>query len=161
MEIIKNEIKREVIDVVTVYKAVDGTEFNSQSECELYEKSAKCAVMVKFNKLIVSDNNDAWELMGGLDDSTVFAVKMNSDDDVKTVLQFIYLDNQYLMQKGYENRKAMIDKKIYDAYESGDLFLFGKNCDDGCWYTIGPRMKFVNNLLNLGKSKIDLEKSSN
>lgn len=160
MEIIKNEIKREVIDVVTTYKAVDGTEFDNQTECEKYEKTAKCAIMAKFNKLIVSDHNDAWELMAGYDDNEVFAVKMNSDDDVKTVLQFIYLDSPFLMKKENEDRKAIVDKKVFDAYENGDLYLFGRNCE-GELYTIGARMKFVNNLLNLGKSKINLEKSSN
>ena len=35
---------------ITKYKAIDGTIFNSDSECKKYEESAKCALLYKYNK---------------------------------------------------------------------------------------------------------------
>lgn len=47
MKIINEQ--RTVTDVY--YEATDGTRFNTSKECEIYEKTAKCAIKAAFNSL--------------------------------------------------------------------------------------------------------------
>lgn len=152
MKEIKEETKREVTDVHTYYEAVDGTRFTDIDECRKYEESVKCIVRAKVNKLIVSKDKDAWELMGGCDDHTVVAFKPSSQEDVDTLKQFLLTECPWYKN---ENHKELREKKfsiMEKAFSNDDILLFGLNCDDE-YYFINSRLNIINNLNNLDKKE--------
>ena len=47
MKEIKKEVKKEIIETITIYQAADGSEFNNAEECKKYENSAAGMLMCK------------------------------------------------------------------------------------------------------------------
>ena len=86
------EIQKETKQYVTVYEAVDGTEFTSKEECKKYEESAKCVLMTKYNKLVVKTCTE-YDLFNciGSEDETVDIIKITSLSDIDTILKLIAL----------------------------------------------------------------------
>lgn len=147
MKEIKIEIKTEP-KYRYEYEAYDGTIFSEQKECERYENSALCVLSARFNKLIVSKDKDAWELMRGYDDHTVTAIKLSNVEDITTVAQFMFLKCPWWS----EDRKAQFYDEIEIAFNNKDLYLIGTNTE-GEIYVLGPRQNIINNLLNLDKDE--------
>ena len=148
-EVIK---ERTNVEKYKVYQAPDGTEFMNYEECRKYEDSALGVVRGNVAKLIVGRTDDAWELMGGNDDSSVIAIKMNCAADVDLVKQLFLLEHPYYDET---ERKELKQKKfdiIDTAYNEGDVVLFGINCD-GDYYFINSRQNIIDNLNNLTEKK--------
>ena len=148
-EVIK---ERTNVEKYKVYQAPDGTEFMNYEERRKYEDSALGVVRGNIAKLIVGRTDDAWELMGGNDDSSVIAIKMNCAADVDLVKQLFLLEHPYYNET---ERKELKQKKfdiIEDAYNNNDVVLFGINCD-GDYYFINSRQNIIDNLNNLIEKK--------
>ena len=148
-EVIK---ERTHVEKYKVYQAPDGTEFMNYEECRKYEDSALGVVRSNVAKLIVGRTDDAWELMGGNDDNSVIAVKMNCVADVDLVKQLFLLEHPYYNS---DERKEAKQKKfdvIEDAYNNNDVVLFGINCD-GDYYFINSRLNIISNLNSLDKKE--------
>lgn len=153
-EVIK---ERTNVEEYKVYQASDGTEFINCEECRKYEESAFGVVRGNITKLIVGRSNDAWELMGGNDENSVIAIKMNCATDVNLVKQLFLLEHPYYND---EIRQLLKQEKfdiIDNAYNNGDVVLFGINCD-GDYYFINSRQNIIDNLNNLAKEKDTQEK---
>ena len=146
--------ERTKVEKYTVYQAVDGTEFDSQKECEEYEKSARGVLRGKLKPLIVNDQYDEWELLRGNEDNHVLAIKMCSMEDVDTVLQNYYLDNPWILEKDCSSSKDKVTKAINQAYKEHDVLLLGLNFED-CLYLIDTRNNLINRLNNLDKKEED------
>lgn len=160
MKTIQKEVKR--IEHVTMYQAPDGTEFNSADECLKYENSAKGVMRSRISDLIVYDSRntseDAWSILGGMDDNDIIGVKMNTMDDFNTVCQFFLLESPwYNGEERKEQRNAKI-KIIKEAFCVGDIVLFGITCDDDC-YIINSRMGIINTLNSLEDKYIKLKEN--
>ena len=148
-EVIK---ERTNVEKYKVYQASDGTEFMNYEECRKYEDSALGVVRGNVAKLIVGRTDDAWELMGGNDDNSVIAIKMNYAADVDLVKQLFLLEHPYYNET---ERKELKQKKfdiIEDAYNNNDVVLFGINCD-GDYYFINSRLNIISNLNSLDKKE--------
>ena len=146
------EKERTRVEKYKVYQASDGTEFMNYEECRKYEDSALGVVRGNVAKLIVGRTDDAWELMGGNDDNSVIAVKMNCVADVDLVKQLFLLEHPYYNS---DERKEAKQKKfdiIEDAYNNNDVVLFGINCD-GDYYFINSRLNIISNLNSLDKKE--------
>ena len=153
-EVIK---ERTNVEKYKVYQASDGAEFINYEECRKYEDSALGVVRGNVAKLIVGRSNDAWELMGGNDDNSVIAIKMNSKADVDLVKQLFLLEHPYYDD---ETRQLLKQEKfniIDTAYNNGDVVLFGINCDRD-YYFINSRQNIIDNLNNLAGEKDTQEK---
>lgn len=148
MKEIKEEIKREVVDTYIHWEAVDGTQFVQKEECEKYEKSALGMLRGKINKLIVGEAEDAWDLMGGNEDSSVVAILLAKEKDADTFLQWLYLECSWLLNDTMKERREKIEATVRDAYISKDVILMGINCD-GDYYFIDSRKNIIDNLKNL------------
>ena len=148
-EVIK---ERTAVEKYKVYQASDGTEFINCEECGKYEESALGVVRGNITKLIVGRSNNAWELIGGSDDNSVIAIKMNCAADVDLVKQLFLLEHPYY---NADERKELKQKKfdiIDTAYNNNDAVLFGINCD-GDYYFINSRHNIIDNLNNLTEKK--------
>ena len=144
--------ERTKVEKYTVYQASDGAEFINYEECKKYEDSALGVVRGNVAKLIVGRTDSAWELMGGNDDNSVIAVKMNCVADVDLVKQLFLLEHPYYDS---DERKEAKQKKfdiIEDAYNNNDVVLFGINCD-GDYYFINSRLNIISNLNSLDKKE--------
>lgn len=148
MKEIKEELKREVVDTYIHWEAVDGTVFEQKEECEKYEKSALGMLRGKINKLIVGKADNAWDLMGGNEDSSVVAILLAKEKDADTFLQWLYLECSWLLNDTMKERKEEIETTVRDAYNSKDVILMGINYD-GDYYFINSRKNIIDNLNRL------------
>ena len=148
-EVIK---ERTNVEKYKVYQAVDGTEFMNYEECRKYEDSALGVVRGNVAKLIVGRSNDAWELMGGNDDNSIVAIKMNCAADVDLVKHLFLLEHPYYDEDIRALAKQEKFNIIDNAYNNNDVVLFGINCD-GDYYFINSRQNIINNLNNLDKKE--------
>ena len=81
------EIIVEVKQTNIRYEAVDGKVFNDKSQCEEYEKSAKCAIRAALKDItIVRTDGDVFP--GACSDQSVYVVKPETDDDIMVARQF-------------------------------------------------------------------------
>lgn len=148
MKEIKEEVKREVVEVHIYYEALDGTKFNNKEECVKYEDTAFCVLKAKLKPLIVTEEFCAWDIMGGCDDNSIFGLKLSTAEDADILKQWLLLDCSYLNKEEYKKRKDELFAKIDSAI--GDIFIMGINCDEE-WYVINSRKNIINNLNNLDK----------
>ena len=137
------EVKKERTESYTVYQAADGTEFHEKSECEKYERSAHGVLRARITKLTTGREN-AWDLMGGMEDHDIIGVKMNTESDLKDIQQFLVLENSYY---SFDKTKEIFDI-MEKAYNNNDIILFGINCD-GDYYFINSRQNIIDNLNTL------------
>ena len=147
------EVQVETKSFKTIYRAVDGTDFTNKEDCEQYEQSARGVIMGRFKRLIITET-DEWELLRGDNEHGVYALKIESQADIDTVLQAYYLDNPYRLKddgiqaKYRERYESLCDR----AYKEKDLLLMGTNCD-GELYFLDTRNAFIERLNNLDKPK--------
>ena len=147
------KIEKQKTTTYTMWQATDGTEFNLEEECRKYEESAKGVLMERFKKLVVAEE-DAWELLCGYDDNTVYAVKFESEADVDTLMQLYLLDNPYMTGDEYKDHMNERRGMAESALRNGDLLLIGENCD-GDLYFMNTRQAIIDKLQNLGKEDKD------
>ena len=146
----EKQIERKIYD--TFYVAVDGTEFNTQEECIKYEESAKGVLRSKLKSLIVNDEWNAWELMGGNEDNDVMAVAVPHESDIDIVLQNYYCDHPWILKESNAYRKDKLVAAVNQAYKDQDVVLFGINCDDNL-YLIDTRYNIIKRLEDLTKEE--------
>ena len=142
----------------TFYVAIDGTEFRDKAECEKYEQTAHAVVRQKFLKLVIADKTEYDFFHVGSDDTTVYAVKMDSQEEADTVLQLYYMDNPYVLKdeeapKRYKERAFNL---VNTAYQEKDILFVGENYD-GDIYIINTRNNMVRNLLSIDKPKEEVK----
>jgi len=152
MKIIKKE--NTITEYYDVYQALDGTEFHDKKECEKYEASALGVLKGRISNLIVADTRntteDAWTLLGGLDDHDVVGIKMPTIEDFNTVCQFFLLVCPWYNDNGREEAREERISVIEKAFKDKDIVLFGINCD-GDYYLINSRQGIIDKLNNFHK----------
>lgn len=148
-EIIKERTK---VEKYTVYQAVDGTEFDFKEDCERYDNSAQGVLRGKLRPLIVNDEWNGWDLMGGNDDNQVIAVAVPHESDIDIILQNYYCDHPWILQDSNVARKEKLVAAVNQAYKDQDVILFGINCD-GNLYLIDTRYNIIKRLEDLTKKE--------
>ena len=144
------EIKKEKTTTQTYseYEAIDGTLFTNREDCQEYENTARCVLRARVQRLIVTKEHNAWNLLGGLDDDNVVGIKFNCDNDVKDFLQYYCLDHTYYMRDEHKDKLLELSNKCYDARKNNDILLVGINCDEE-YYIINTVQNIVDNLLHI------------
>ena len=155
----EKQIERKVYD--TIYVAVDGTEFRDKAECEKYEQTAHAVVRQKFLKLIIAEKTEYDFFHVGSDDSTVYAVKMDSQEDADTVLQLYFLDNPYVLRdedapKKYKERAHNL---VNTAYQEQDILFVGENYE-GDIFLINTRANIIEDLQMIDQPKQEEKKDA-
>lgn len=92
--------EEKTIKEVTAYEAVDGTKFLSKEECEKYEKSARGVINARFKSRfgdeIINDRHGVyWDetiFASASCESEFFALDIESQDDINTLLMYIDLN---------------------------------------------------------------------
>ena len=149
--------KREVFD--TWYQATDGTEFRTREECEKYEQTAHAVVRQKFLKLVIADKTEYDFFHVGSDDTTIYAVKMDSQEEADTVLQLYFLDNPYVL-RDEENPKKYKEEAlnmVNTAYQEQDILFVGENYE-GEIFLINTRANIIEDLQMIDQPKQEEKK---
>lgn len=140
---------------VTKYQAEDGSIFDSKLECEMYDNTAKCVLLGKYNDLVIRQVN-GYQLTNdtvGIDDYYVDIVKVNTKDDLDLILQLMYFYNPLLRKEENRNREIKLTKMVNSALISDSHILFigrGYDCDD-CFSILSTKEDFINNIEDLCK----------
>lgn len=140
------QINKEVTSYKTVYVAVDGTEFDSKEECVKYENSAQGVLRDKFNKLVVREI-DAYSLMFGNEDCTVYYVQFREESDIDALMQYCYLCNPWMLQDAQEKNRLEDLAMARKAFNNDEPLLLG-NDYEGHIYFMGPLSEIVANISN-------------
>lgn len=121
------KITKERVTTYDMYKAVDGTEFTVKEECAIYEETAKCNLLTKYNKL-VSCQTDEYELFTENEDLIVDIVPINDKSTIDIIIQLYKLFNP--------TQKLDYFNKLRSKLESlslPDTLLIGRGSTyDGC-----------------------------
>ena len=133
------EIKGEV--TTTKYKAVDGTMFTDQKQCELYENTAKCVIRSRIK--IVNETN-AWKVGFGYEDDKVEVISGTKEN----VMMYVGLSIWY----NSNNKKKAIEELA--SFDDNDLYVMWYNVDEQV-YAAMSKTKFIERINSELESKID------
>lgn len=127
------EIQKETKQYITVYEAIDGTEFKSKEECKKYEESAKCVLIAKYNKLVVRSCVES-NIFGciGSEEEAINIVKLSNTSDIDTILKLIALHSPSIARNPEWLQK--IESRLTDAYNSNSLVIIGRGYEGDCFY---------------------------
>ena len=130
MKIVKEEKKY----TVEVYEAIDGTIFPDKAECEIYERSAKCLLLSKYNKLVIKKDVE-YNIFGcGSEDGYVDIVKILCSEDIDVIMQTLGVINPHMLKEGNKERYDKYRNILVKAWDENDLVFIFRGCeDDGFW----------------------------
>ena len=139
------EKQKEISQHITVYEAVDGTEFTSKEECKKYEESAKCVLMAKYSKLVTKSDTEQVLFGVGSDESIVDVVRLNNEQDVNVILQLIALENPTISSRQPEWLIEK-DKRLTTALKEDSLVFIGRGYEQDCFYLCTTVYEMVSKL---------------
>ena len=154
------EIKTERTVYDIHYEAVDGTIFYNKEECEKYDDTARAVLRAKLKKLIVKEGDEYLFFGVGCKDSLVYAVKMETEDDMNAIKQLWTLDHTSISKsERYSEWESKAFTKIETAYAEMDVLFVGEDCE-GCIYIINTRANIIEDLQNIDKKQDDTEREN-
>jgi hypothetical protein len=122
------EISVEQKTYITKWEAADGTQFDSNKECEKYENSAKCVVFAKYRKFVIRESSE-YDLFGvGTDDSGIDVVNVSSQEAVDIIFQAYCFNHLVYSESDFDK----IRNEILDAFNRKAILLIGRgySCED-------------------------------
>ena len=148
MKEVKEEVKREVVDVHVHYEAFDGTQFTQKEECEKYENGALGAVLKRIQTFTIASDNGS-DMINPFDesdgDNLFMCVVPKTQSDVDA------LNHLFAFRPGM---KAS-DVPFADKYIGVPLLIGYRLCSytslDWCWYY---NINEVINTMTAGKFKL-------
>ena len=123
-------VKEEKKYTVDVYEAIDGTRFSDKAECEKYEKSAKCLLLSKYNKLVIKRDSEYNICRCGSEDEYVDIVKILCREDIDVIMQTLGVINPHLLEEGYKEKYDEYQGILIKAWEEGDLVFIYRGYDN-------------------------------
>lgn len=129
------KIQKERVSYYDVYVANDGTEFNSQEECQKYDNSALGVVRARYEKLVVKTKTEDDILGIGSCEVVVKVLRIKSEEDVNTVMQMFLLENPHLMDN--KDRVEKTEKIISLAFTEDDFLVVNHGYDYDAFWVMG------------------------
>ena len=118
----------------SMFEAIDGTRFESQTECERYEKTAFCVLNQKYKNYVVYHGSeyDIWRI--GSEEYELDLVVVPTPEAIEHILQMYvyyepnlseqkYSEIKELIQSAYSNETTLI---IDRGYNGNECFYIGK-----------------------------------
>lgn len=131
---------------VTKYQTIDGTIFNTQSECVKYEESAKCVLLAKYKDLVIKSDTE-WSLFHiGSEENIIDIVKLESYEDVDTVLQLIALNHPSMYDNKNSEWLSKIKNRLEEAVCENSLICIGRGYDEENFYLSCTFLELENKL---------------
>lgn len=151
MKIEKREIAKTLTETKVFYIAPDGEEFESEEQCEQYEKSAGFAYRKRLNKVLKEINSDrAYNILDGIvDDSRheaqYYSFKPQTEDDIHNFIAYAKIVGGGLTlgsSSYYENHPEV--NHFFVRFENlmvGKTYVYFQHCGD--WNAIVSRDSFA------------------
>lgn len=119
----KIENKREVVNTVidTIYRAYDGTEFNDESECKLYEESAIGVLFAKIAHKMIKEG-DNYDLFGGSDDVISRVYKIDDIEEMQIIMHLYSIYSNKFVEKYLSDLNEYVGHCVcvnYRMYQNG------------------------------------------
>ena len=149
------KLSKEKISHYIVYVAQDGTEFESEEQCRLYENSAKGVLLGRYHDFCdVVTHTEEEIFYFGSGDSNIDVVKMNKPEAIAVILQLFSLYNPSTNKDTLDNYL----KLLQDYYEKGSTFFIGRSYDDNEFriykFDLEERLNHITKMCNVGKITI-------
>ena len=142
MKIVKEEKKY----TVEVYEAIDGTIFPDQAECEIYERSAKCLLLSKYNKLVIKKDVE-YNIFGcGSEDGYVDIVKLHGKKDIDVIMQTLGVINPHMLKEGNKEKYDKYQDILEKACSEDDLVFIFRGYDDNEFWIEGTLSNRISNI---------------
>ena len=127
------EISVEQKTYITKWEAADGTQFDSNKECEKYENSAKCVILAKYKEFVIKES-DEYHLFGvGNEDCQVDIVRVPNEKAIDVIFQAFCFFRDW----DSDENKEKIRKTITHAFEYNDFLLIDRGYELDNLYIIG------------------------
>lgn len=147
------KVIRDKVVKVTEYEAVDGTVFQSETECKEYELTAKAVLGSRVKKLEI-ETTDMMTLLCGDSDTKVHAYRIINEKEADIILQFLYIQNPYLLEDAdhCKARVAEIESIVETAWKATGIVLLAETYDNG-WYFVDSLQNIISRLNELNNKK--------
>lgn len=133
------EISVEQKTYITKWEAADGTQFDSNKECEKYENSAKCVVLAKYKDFVIKES-DEYHLFGvGNEDCQVDIVRVPDEKAIDAIFQTFCFFRDWVSDEGKED----VRNTIIRAWNYNDFLLIDRGYDLDNFYVIGTLDEIV------------------
>ena len=120
MKEVKEEIKREVVDVNTYYEAIDGTKFTNKEECVKYEDTVCCVLMARAKAFaIATEEEQSINPFNEGDDNNYIMLLPQKKEDIDTLNQLYVLPRKEVSAAPYFTDEH-IGKPILMGYRTYD-----------------------------------------
>ena len=124
------EIKKEKKStyIYTVYQAVDGTEFNSEEECQKYEGTAKCLLLTKYKPLVKRTASESDIFNTGSDEYMIDILQyLSSESDIDILIQLhkLYCSGRNFNDDFYNKMRSKLEKCL----KNRDIVLIGRGTE--------------------------------
>lgn len=144
------EIKKEKKStyIYTVYQAVDGTEFNSEEECQKYEGTAKCLLLTKYKPLVKRTASESDIFNTGSDEYMIDILQyLSSESDIDILIQLhkLYCSGRNFNDDFYNKMRSKLEKCL----KNRDIVLIGRGTEyDGYdnFYILTTLQDITNNI---------------
>ena len=153
MKIVKEEKKY----TVEVYEAIDGTIFPDKAECEIYERSAKCLLLSKYNRLVIKKEVE-YNIFGcGSEDGYVDIVKLHSKKDIDVIMQTLGVINPHMLKENNKERYDKYQDILEKACSEDDLVFIFRGCEDDGFWIEGTLSNRISNIVKACRYDIKYE----
>lgn len=147
------EIIKETKSTYKVYQAVDGVEFDTKTECEKYEKSARCVVFSKYKPLVKSTISEYNLFTVGNEEYMVDVVYLSHGSDIDTIIQLVSL-HSYKEVDDYSQLRI----KLGTALQNNDAIFIGRgfefdNYDQ--FYIFGTLSEHIEHITKIAQNEIN------
>ena len=143
------KIKETKIVEYSMFEAVDVTKFETQVECEQYEKSALCVLNQKYKNYVVHHGSeyDIWKI--GSEEYELDLVVVPTPEAIDHILQMYAYYEPDLSEQEYSYAKDLIQS----AYSNANTLIIDRGYrGDECFYIQKFTMQDrINHLKKLGK----------
>lgn len=124
--------KRTKTTTYDVYVAADGRTFLDKSECEIYEKTARCAILTMYETLVVGHSDEDAVFGAGISDNVIDFVKIDSQEAVEIIMKAWFYFNEF--EEADSPRTVNFKKHVDIALRDGDVLLCGRGYEnDDIW----------------------------
>ena len=131
---------------VTYWEAIDGTRFKDQAECEIYERSAKCLLLSKYNRLVIKKTFE-FNIFGcGSEDGYVDIVKLHSKKDIEIIMQTLGVINPHMLKEDSKERYDKYQDILEKACSENDLVFIFRGYDNNSFYIEGALSDRIYNI---------------
>lgn len=130
-------VKEEKTYTIDVYEAIDGTRFPDKAECEIYERSAKCLLLSKYNKLVIKKDFE-FNIFGcGSEDGYVDIVKILCREDIDVIMQTLGVINPHMLREDNKERYDKYQDILIKAWDEDDLVFILRGYDNDSFWIEG------------------------